>query len=163
MKPPRVYPRGILPFFGGFRRSTLLRLLRGVGFHSEAVVSTAGSTPRVSPRGIALRANNATSVESIFHGASRASAFADRSRLWPTKVGGSDHRIHPWAYAHDLLRRRIKFYPYPKLQRIILLTVLTHFPLGGSTPRFLAGIDPSIPSRVRLRGCRFCMGGAIEI
>ncbi len=32
MKPPRVYTRGILPFFGGIRRSTLLRLPRGVRF-----------------------------------------------------------------------------------------------------------------------------------
>ncbi len=51
MKPPRVYTRGILPFFGGIRRSTLLR-------------------------------------------------------SW--SFGGSDRRIHPWAYAHGLLRRRIK-------------------------------------------------------
>jgi len=62
MKPPRADTRGILPFFGGICRSTLLR----------------------------------------------SSTFADRSWLWPTKVGGSDRRIHPWAYAHGLLRRRIK-------------------------------------------------------
>jgi len=37
----------------------------------------------------------------------RASAFADRSRLWPTKVGGSAMRIHPQTYASGLLQRRI--------------------------------------------------------
>jgi len=49
MKPPRVYTRSILHFFGGIRRSTLLRLPRGVGTHSEALVSTVGSTPRGEP------------------------------------------------------------------------------------------------------------------
>jgi len=36
MKPPRAYARGIPYFFSGFRRSTLLRLPRGVASHSEA-------------------------------------------------------------------------------------------------------------------------------
>jgi len=49
MKLARAYARGILHFFGGIRRSTLLRLPRGVGFHSEALVSTVGSTPRGKP------------------------------------------------------------------------------------------------------------------
>ncbi len=53
MKPPWVYTRGILHFFGGIRRSTLLRSL---------------------------------------------------------SFGGSDRRIHPWADAHGLLRRRINYF-----------------------------------------------------
>ncbi len=61
MKPPRVYTRGILPFFGGIRRSTLL------AYSAEAAAK-----------------------------AGRSSSF-----------GGSDRRIHPWAYAHGLLRRRM--------------------------------------------------------
>ena len=64
MKPPRVYTRGILPFFGGIRRSTL------VAYSAEAAASA---------------------------------AKAGRS----ANIGGSDRRIHPWAYAHVPLRRRI--------------------------------------------------------
>ncbi len=51
MKPPRADARGILPFFGGIRRST---------------------------------------------------------RLCSASFGGSTLRMYPWAYAHDLLQRRIK-------------------------------------------------------
>ncbi len=50
INPPRVYTGDILPFFGEIRRSTLLRLPRGVGTHSEALVLTVVSTPRGSPR-----------------------------------------------------------------------------------------------------------------
>ncbi|MFQ5917088.1 MAG: hypothetical protein ACE5I0_04670 [Candidatus Binatia bacterium] len=49
MKPPLPYGGGILDFYGGIRRSTLLRLPRGVGSHSEALVSTVVSTPRGEP------------------------------------------------------------------------------------------------------------------
>ncbi len=38
-----------------------------------------------------------------FFGVIRRSTF-----LRSPSVGGSPLRIHPWAYAHDLLRRRIK-------------------------------------------------------
>ncbi len=64
MKPPRIYPRGFLPFIGGIRRSTLL----------------------------------AYSVE-----AAASAAKAGRS----ANIGGSNRRIHPWAFAHVPLRRRI--------------------------------------------------------
>ena len=49
MKPPRAYARDILHFFGEIRRSTLLRLPRGVGSHLEALVSTVENTPRGEP------------------------------------------------------------------------------------------------------------------
>ncbi len=49
MKSLPPYGGGILHFFGGIRRSTLFRLPRGVGSHSEALVSTVGSTPRGEP------------------------------------------------------------------------------------------------------------------
>ncbi len=61
INPPRVYTGDILPFFGEIRRSTLLRLPRGVGTHSEALVSTVVSTPRGKRNGGGGRIRTAAS------------------------------------------------------------------------------------------------------
>ncbi len=65
MKPPRAYALGIL--------------------HSSAQSAEAPSLPTPPKQPLRLRRLSAL----------RASAFADRSRLWPTKVGGSPLRILP--------------------------------------------------------------------
>jgi len=42
MKPPRVYTRGLLPFFGGIRRSTLL------AYSAEAAASAAKADKKLT-------------------------------------------------------------------------------------------------------------------
>jgi len=86
-----------------------------VSFISSAESAEAPSFPTPPKRPLRLRRP----------GALGASAFADRSRLWPTMVGGSTLCIHPRPDYRGLVRRRINYRDF--LRKTQLLSKLKFF------------------------------------